>query len=279
MKTTMRHVLACVVACNSAAVGLADAQSGAASIVDPGPQASPEAKGYFIAARSDASDRGFGDSEVRLTMVLKNKNGETATRKMRQLVLEVPELTAGDKSINIFDSPKDVEGTALLSHAKILDADDQWLYLPALKRVKRISSANKSGPFLGSEFAYEDVTAQELRKFGYRFLRSEPCGDLVCDVVERTPKYENSGYTRNLLWVDQRDHQFRKIEFYDRGNALLKTLDYLEYKKYDDAVWRAHRLVMVNHQTKKETELRFSAFKFAQGLEDSDFVKSRLKRR
>jgi len=124
----------------------------------------------------------------------------------------------------VFDSPRDIEGTALLSHAKILEADDQWLYLPALKRVKRISSANKSGPFVGSELAFEDLTALELEKFDYEYLRSEPCGELTCDVVERYPRYEHSGYTRQVMWIDQDVSQIRKIEFYDRKNALLKTM-------------------------------------------------------
>ncbi len=74
----------------------------------------------------------------------------------------------GDKSLFVFDEPRDVQGTAFLIHAHREDADDQWLYLPALKRVKRISSANRSGSFMGSEFAYEDMTAQEVEKFTYR---------------------------------------------------------------------------------------------------------------
>ncbi|NIT13503.1 MAG: outer membrane lipoprotein-sorting protein, partial [Candidatus Dadabacteria bacterium] len=98
----------------------------------------------------------------------------------------------GDKSITVFDEPRDIEGTALLSHTKILDPDDQWLYLPAVKRVKRISSKNKSGPFVGSEFAYEDLLSQEVDKYNYKWLKDEKCGDLECHVVERYPLYENS---------------------------------------------------------------------------------------
>ena len=73
----------------------------------------------------------------------------------------------------VFRTPRDIEGTALLSHAQILEPDNQWLYLPALKRVKRISSANKSGPFVGSEFAFEDFTALELNKYDYVWLSEE----------------------------------------------------------------------------------------------------------
>ncbi len=129
----------------------------------------------------------------------------------------------GDKSLFVFDEPRDVQGTAFLIHAHREDADDQWLYLPALKRVKRISSANRSGSFMGSEFAYEDMTAQEVEKFTYRYLRDEPCGDSTCTVTERFPVDKKSSYRRQLVWRDQDERRIRKVEYYDRKDAHLKT--------------------------------------------------------
>ena len=125
---------------------------------DSGRAATSQERGFEVAARSDRSDRGFQDSEVALQMILRNAAGQETTRKLRITTLEVQDEDVGDKSLVIFDSPRDIDGTALLSHAKILEPDNQWLFLPALKRVKRISSANKSGPFVGSEFAFEDFT-------------------------------------------------------------------------------------------------------------------------
>lgn len=235
-------------------------------------------KGFDIAARSDRSDRGFGDSLVILNMVLKNAAGAESTRAMAMTTLELPDESIGDRSLVRFDSPADIEGTALLSHAKILDADDQWLFLPALKRVKRISSRNKSGPFVGSEFAFEDITGQELEKYEHVWVREEACGNLTCDVVERKPRYDNSGYTRQLVWIDQADAQFRKIEFYDRKNDLLKTQTFEDYKLYDGKFWRAHIFRMENHQTGKSTILNFGEYTFSAGLSDRDFVKGVLKR-
>ena len=147
-----------------------------------------EEKGYAIAARSDRSDRGFANSTVELKMVLRNKAGKQTTRTLSIRTLEIPDENVGDKSLIVFDTPADIKGTALLSHAKILDPDDQWLYLPALKRIKRISSVNKSGPFVGSEFAFEDFTALELNKYTYRYMREETLDGLTCDVVERVPR-------------------------------------------------------------------------------------------
>ncbi|MDJ0749014.1 MAG: outer membrane lipoprotein-sorting protein [Woeseiaceae bacterium] len=236
-----------------------------------------EDRGFELAARSDRTDLGFGDSSVELRMVLRNAAGQESTRSLRITTLEKPDESVGDKSLVVFDTPRDIEGTALLSHAKILDPDDQWLYLPALKRVKRISSSNKSGPFVGSEFAFEDFTAIELNKFDYTFVREEPCGELMCDVVERKPRYENSGYTRQVSWLDQTDFQLRKVEFYDRRGDLLKVLELTDYRSYA-GIWRAHKLSMSNVQTNKQTDLIYGDYTFKTGLAGNDFVKGRLTR-
>jgi hypothetical protein len=233
---------------------------------------------FEIAARSDRSDRGFGDSEVELQMILRNAAGQQSTRALRISTLELPDESTGDKSLVLFNTPRDIEGTALLSYANILEPDDQWLYLPALKRVKRVSSANKSGPFVGSEFAFEDFTSLELNKFSYQYLGTEPCGDLTCDVLERTPRYENSGYSRQVAKIDQQVFQIRQVDFYDRRNGLLKTLTMEDYRDYGNGLWRAQLLRMVNHQTGKSTDLVYGEYTFASGQDNQDFVKGRLSR-
>lgn len=238
----------------------------------------PQEQGFAIAARSDRSDRGFGDSTVGLEMVLRNKAGKEARRSLAIRTLEIPDEEVGDKSLIVFETPADIEGTGLLSHAKILDPDDQWLYLPALKRVKRISSVNKSGPFVGSEFAFEDFTSLELGKFDYLFLRTEACGELTCDVIRRLPRYEHSGYTRQIAWIDQKDFQARKVEFYDRKDKLLKTLRLEDYRLYGDSYWRAQKLTMINHQTGKSSDLIYGEYTFGHGFDANDFEKGALQR-
>ncbi|GJL85982.1 MAG: membrane protein [Micavibrio sp.] len=238
----------------------------------------PEEKGFAIAARSDRSDRGFGDSTVDMKMVLHNAHGQETSRTLKTKTLEIPDEELGDKSVVVFDSPADISGTALLSHAHILDPDDQWLYLPALKRVKRISSVNKSGPFVGSEFAFEDFTALELGKYSYKYVKEEPCGDMNCDVIERTPKYEHSGYSKQMSWIDQKVHQVRKVEFYDRRGDLLKVLGLKDYQEYDGGIWRSHTFHMENKQTGKSTDLIYSNYKFKNGFDENDFEKGVLKR-
>jgi outer membrane lipoprotein-sorting protein len=152
------------------------------------------------------------------------------------------------------------------------------LYLPALKRVKRIASDNKSGPFMGSEFAYEDITSQEVDKYTYKFLRDDQLDGMDVFVFERYPKDENSGYTRQIVWLDKEHYKERKIEFYDRKNSLMKTLLLSDYQLHKDQFWRAHEMNMENHQTGKSTRLLQSNYTFGAGLTDRDFDQNSLKR-
>lgn len=244
--------------------------------------ADPAVKGREITEETEKRNRGFGDTQAEMTMILKSENGEVSERHLRMRSLEEPEQDLGDKSLIVFDLPKDVEGTTLLTHTKILDPDDQWIYLPSVARVKRISSANKSGPFLGSEFAFEDLTALEVGKYSYLWLRDEPCpqplADRTCHVVERKPLYENSGYARQIAWTDDNDFQLRQVEFYNRQDALLKTLTLTDYRLYLDQFWRAHDLAMENHLTGKSTRLIWQKIEFKTGLARTDFEESALER-
>jgi outer membrane lipoprotein-sorting protein len=159
-----------------------------------------------------------------------------------------------------------------------LKPDDQWLYLPALKRVKRISSRNKSGPFMGSTFAFEDLGSQEVEKYTYNYLRDEPCGDWVCHVVERYPAYEHSGYTRQVVWLDSEAFRMVKSEFYDRKKSLLKTLNAGDFQQFLGHYWRPGRMNMDNHQTGKSTLLEWTDYQFKTGLSERDFRSQTLKR-
>jgi len=236
----------------------------------------PEEQGLAIAQEADRRDSGFGDYTSDVKMILKNKHGQESTREIRSRTLEVD--GDGDKSMTIFDKPRDVKGTALLSFTHKEGPDDQWLYLPALKRVKRIASDNKSGPFMGSEFAYEDISSQEVEKYTYKFLRNDTFNGMDVFVFERYPVDKKSGYTRQIVWMDKEHYKERKIEFYDRKNAPLKTLLFTDYNQYLDQYWRAHDMYMENHQTGKSTKLLQSNYQYRTGLKDRDFDKNSLKR-
>ncbi|SEK70632.1 Protein of unknown function [Aquimarina amphilecti] len=234
---------------------------------------SAEERGLQIANEADKADQGFKSSIVNLKMTLKNKNGQTSERLLITRTLE--QSDDGDKSMIVFNSPKDVKGTSTLTFTHKIGSDDQWLFLPSIKRVKRISSNNKSGPFVGSEFAYEDLSSQEVEKYGYKFLKEN--GNLL--IVEQDPVDPKSGYTRRLVTYNkEKAYRLEKIEFYDRKNSLLKTLTYSDYKLYKGKFWRALTMNMINHQSNKETQLKFSDYNFESELSEDDFTQVALKR-
>ncbi len=239
-------------------------------------EATPEEKGLQIARETRERGRGFENFTAEQSMVLRNKQGKESLRQLRVKVLETD--GGGNKSLFVFDRPRDVQGTALLVHTHKETDDDQWLYLPALKRVKRISSSNKSGSFMGSEFAYEDLGTPEVEKYTYRYLRDEPCFEMTCTVVERFPLDKRSGYQRLLVWQDKDELRIWKVEYYDKKNSHLKTLTINDYNLYLDRFWQAGEMTMVNHLTGKSTVVTWKDFNFRTELKESDFTQTGLKR-
>jgi len=235
-----------------------------------------EQKGLDISMEAKKRDLGWQDSTADMLMLLRNKQGQESIREIKIKSLEIND--DGDKSLTIFNKPRDVKGTAFLSFSHPVVADEQWLFLPALKRVKRISSRNKSGPFMGSEFAFEDLSSFEVEKYTYKYLGVEEVNGLTNFKVEQYPVDENSGYTRRIVWIDTLEYRIHKIDFYDRKNALLKTLTFSGYKQYLAKHWRADIQEMINHQNGKSTELKWENYSFKTGLSDSDFNRNSLKR-
>lgn len=232
--------------------------------------ATPEDEGRAIGEAMRARSSGFGDQMVTINMELRNAQGEEATRQIRVKVLE--RTDSPPATLILFDGPADVKGTALLSQG-----DDQWLYLPNTRRVRRISSSNRSGPFLGSELSFEDLTGNGPGAYAWKLLGTKPCGAAQCYEVETVPTYERSGYTRRVLLVEKESYRMHKIDYYDRKESLLKTLTYDDYKTYGQQD-RAHVLTMTNHQSHKSTVMRFGDYAFGNGFNPSDFTKATLGR-
>lgn len=236
--------------------------------------ADPTTKGLAIAQEASDRDEGFGDTRSDLQMILRNRHGQETSRQMRSRTLE--KVDDGDKGIVVFDDPADVKGTALLTFTHKEQPDDQWLFLPALKRVKRIASSNKSGPFMGSEFAYEDLASQEVEKYEYKWLRDETIDAKEFYVFERFPRDKKSGYTRQVVWLDKSEFRVFKVEYYDRKKSHLKTLTASDFSQYLGKFWRPTTMLMENHQTGKSTLLTWQNYKFGNGFTDADFNRNSL---
>ena len=236
----------------------------------------PEAKGQALVAELAARNSGYKDLGGDVEMTLKDAGGGEAKRKFNIKVLEKPVSTAGDYSLITFDAPADVKGTAVLSHAQVGEEDEQWLYLPSAHRTRRISSSNKTGAFAGSEFSFEDLTGNDLRKYDWKVTGTEACGALTCLVVDAIPKDPESAYSKRVLHIDKAEFRIQSIDFYDRKNTKLKVLAYDNYKKINDRFWRSQSWTMKNLQSGKSTVINFSSMKIGNGYTVNDFATGKL---
>jgi outer membrane lipoprotein-sorting protein len=228
-----------------------------------------------VAKKADKIIEGFQSSIAQTKMILINAAGQKSIRDLYMLTLEGEK---GDKTLSTFLNPADIKGTKTLTHQHLNKDDDQWLYLPALKRIKRIASRNKSGSFMGSEFSYEDIGNQNYQKF----IFSDEAKEVILDGQEcyestRIPKNKNSGYTKQITWIDKKEFLIRKIDYYDRKKELLKTAIFSKYKKIN-TIWRVGQIEMKNFQNDKSTILMWEKEKLHAGLKDKDFNKRVLKK-
>ena len=207
-------------------------------------------------------------------MVLKNAQGDENIRKLEMKKLEGED---GDRSLLIFLYPNDLKDTKLLSYEVIGSDDKQWLYLPALKRVKRISSRNKSGSFMASEFSYEDISSQNYKNYTYPKDATVATKDGVQYFkVLRLAKDKHSGYSKQILYIDTKENLARFGEYFDKQGRLLKKIFFSDYVLLD-GVYRVHKIVIQNVQNQKESILTWESDIIKAGLGKKDFSKRVLR--
>ena len=244
------------------AVGLVDEVDNTSGVPIPDrPEFStedPVAHGEQVAAHADLYDRGWIDEVTRGRMTLYDAGGDSVERTFSRLVLE--DSTVGDKIIVRFLTPAEIKGVAALTHERAGDSDDNWLYLPANKSVRRISGANKTASFQGTEFTYEDLSNLEVAEYDWRYLDESTIeregGSVPVLRVEASPNYKDTGYSRIVVHYHTETFRRERIDYYDKAERLLKTLDSAEWQAHHGRFWRANLLDMVNHQTGKRTVLR-----------------------
>ncbi|WP_457748085.1 outer membrane lipoprotein-sorting protein [Sulfurimonas sp.] len=205
-----------------------------------------------IAKKAFLSISGYEGSEAVMTMILKNAKGVKNERKLKVVRKEGD---SGDKSYIEFLYPNDIKGTKLLSYEVIGSDDKQWLFLPALKRIKRISSRNKSGSFVASEFSYEDISSVNYKNYTYNSVAKTVTknGKIYFRIV-RKPIDKHSGYSKQIIWIDKKNDLIRFGEYYDKHNKLLKKVHFSKYKKIE-GIWRIFEIDIENVQNHKSSKL------------------------
>lgn len=230
--------------------------------------------GREIMEKVDNRDTGR-DQKADMTMTLIKSGGRKRVRKVK---LWRKDYGENEKSFMRFKSPADVRGTGFLVWEHKEGDDDRWLYLPAFKKVRRISSGEKGKSFMGTDFSYEDLGSHNLDDYTYTFLRSEEVDGQDCFVVEAVPKPgKDSSYSKTISWIRKDIFLAVKVEFYDENGKFLKRLHATDIEKID-GISTAKRMVMENLQEKHRTVLEFEKVRYNVGLKDYVFTERNLVR-
>ncbi len=208
------------------------------------------------------------------TMILIDKSGNQKERKFTTLTIDNNKYDA--KSLVIFTSPKKIQKTSMLTYNQAGDNSIQWLYLPALKKTRKIASSKKSGRFVGSDIFYEDLENREVSLDNHKFLKTLNTKSGKIHVIESTPKKKSSSsYNKTVSYIDANKWIVRKVDFFTNGKKPLKTLIVKESKKFGKS-WIVTHTEVLHHKLKHKTVIKVQETKLNNGLSDSLFNKSSL---
>jgi len=242
------------------------------------PSLAQELSGLQIMINEDT--REDGDDQISSSIFyLINKRGQ---KRIRDTVRKWKDYDGKDgfdeKTIIFFQSPPEVQGTGFLnwSYPDITKDDDQWLYLPALRKIKRISASDKEDSFMGTDFTFDDMGDREVEEDTHKRIGQETFENKKCYIVESTPKEKDYMYSKKLVWVVDREWIIPKVEFYDRKGRLLKHLKVQWHKV--QGIWTWKGCVMKNVQTGHQTIIEVKDTKFNLGYKDNLFTQRTLRR-
>jgi len=245
--------------------------------------------GYFLPAYAESANltgrdimlkvhnRPDGDDQKGIMqMTLINRRGR---KRERTVLFFSKDYGKDSKSITYFQSPADVKGTGFLQYEydDPSKEEDRWLYLPALKKVRRISGSSKNDYFMGTDFTYDDMGDRSVDEDHHKLLREEEVDGLKCWVLESTPKDKNHMYSKTIKWIRQDALIPIRVEFYDRQENLLKILTVKDVRK-QDGIWTAFEMEMDNIQENHKTNLKIEEIHYNTGLKDNLFRVSTLER-
>ena len=238
--------------------------------------------GDEIAQRINARDEGEAVSR-NLTMRMIDRRGKERVRETRGL-----RKYYGDekRSVIFYLQPKNVKDTAFLTYdyPKAAVDDDQWLYLPAMRKVRRISASDRGDYFLGTDFTYEDIkleTKVSIEDYTRKTIGEDEVDGHHCYVVETLPVDDETakelGYGRVEQCVDDKIWMVRRSRFWDTRGKELKTIVTKDIRQVQD-IWTQHRIEVENHKTGHRTVFTFSEVDYATGVRDGVFTRKAIRR-
>ena len=220
------------------------------------------------------------DEEETLAVKIMDKRGGVKQRRLVRAILSAPDGTS--KTLVRFVAPRDIANTGLLIWEARDGNDDQWLYLPGAKKVKRIAASGKKNRFLGTDFAFEDLRPEAVASHRYESAGSEVLDGQDCWIIDAFPGNEreaaDSGYSKRRLWVRKDITQVVKREYYDTKGRLEKVQTDRKLVNVRGTLWRADEVEMYDMQTNGRTVLTLEKRTLDSGLKDSLFTETELAR-
>lgn len=221
------------------------------------------------------------EAVVKMTVI-----GDKGQVREREITMATKLYDGGktEKRIYRFLSPADVQGTGVLVFDYEAKADDVWIYLPALRKTRRIVSSQSSQSFMGSEFSYGDLNIPALDDFNYTLVKEEAVGGETCWVIDVLPKAKESGdtegYSRKTYWVSKDKHAVLKGLYYDRDGKPLKELIARDIKLLDpkNRRYRFMHMEMINKQNGRRSVFESKKVTFVPNTKDEYFTTTYLER-
>jgi len=232
--------------------------------------------GREIMLKADAMPDGDTRKSV-MKMELINKRG---SKRVRTMLSYSKDFGKDKKTIMFFQQPADVKGTGFLTwdYSNEAKDDDRWLYLPAMKKTRRISGTSaKKEYFMGSDFTYDDMGNRSVDADTHKLLKEETLNGKLCWVIESTPKDKSSLYSKKIGWIRKDNYVAVKLEFYDKQGSKLKVLHINEVKKIN-GIWTSTNMTMTNHRRNHKTIIRFESISYNIPMQNSLFTVNSLEK-
>ncbi|MGC9363266.1 MAG: outer membrane lipoprotein-sorting protein [Fidelibacterota bacterium] len=213
-------------------------------------------------------------------MTLINNRGQTREREVMRYEKSYDGAGGIDKkTLIIFNYPADIRGTGLLlwSYTDPEKDEDRWLYLPALKRIRRIAGESKNDYFMGTDFTYDDMGDRNVDEDTHTLLGEELLNGDECYKIESVAKRADDLYSKKISWVLPEKWVIVKVEFYDKNDALLKELTVSDVRKVDN-IWTGHVLFMDNYAKSHQTKIEVRKVEYNGAISDQVFTQTTLQR-
>jgi outer membrane lipoprotein-sorting protein len=230
--------------------------------------------GEWVARKMSDRDTGK-DSRVEMDMSLVDSRGRTTKR---DLFMVQKDYNGNKKMLLRFTKPADIRGTSFLVWEHEDKDDERFLYLPALGRTRRITSAEKTDSFAGTDFTYEDISGREVEDFTYRLLGdSTVATGESCYVLESTPRSKDFDYAKTVALVDKESFLPLRVDYYNKGGIVFKRF-VLEEKKKVDGIWTMMEMTMEDLDNRHKTHISVTRVQYNRGIEDRLFTRRELER-